>query len=398
MRRLTVELFDDGLRAFARFCARGGEGTLEIVGEGPLDARLRGAARQLGLGERVRFLGRRSSAEVQALMRDSHVLLVPSVVARDEDREGGVTVAKEASACGTVVVGNHTVRRIRTETGEDGASRADAATWRVMYRTSKPLRPQASLRVLDRQGEPIPGQTLTVSSVEGEGRAVIDFPTDVSLGTLLDQAGELPLPPYIVKQRQHSGLPAQPDDQERYQTVYAKVLGSVAAPTAGLHFTDALLAQLQRRGIERHSVTLHVGPGTFLPLRDDDPTKHVMHAERFHIPPETTEAIACARKQGRKVLAVGTTVVRTLESATPEGQSVPTPGFGESRLFIYPQPPTGRYPFRVVDALITNFHLPRSTLLMLVSAFAGRERILAAYQQAILARYRFYSYGDCMLV
>jgi S-adenosylmethionine:tRNA ribosyltransferase-isomerase len=278
------------------------------------------------------------------------------------------------------------------------AQTADAATWRVMYRTSKPLRPQATLLVLNRQGEPIPGQTLTVSSVEGEGRAVIDFPTDVPLGTLLDQAGELPLPPYIVKQRQHSGLPAQPDDQERYQTVYAKVLGSVAAPTAGLHFTDALLAQLQRRGIERHSVTLHVGPGTFLPLRDDDPQKHVMHAERFHIPPETAEAIACARKQGRKVLAVGTTVVRTLESATPEGQSVPTPGFGESRLFIYPQPPTGRYPFRVVDALITNFHLPRSTLLMLVSAFAGRERILAAYQQAILARYRFYSYGDAMLL
>lgn len=278
------------------------------------------------------------------------------------------------------------------------AQTADATRWRVMYRTSKPLRPQATLLVLNRQGEPIPGQTLTVSSVEGEGRAVIDFPTDVPLGTLLDQAGELPLPPYIVKQRQQSGLPAQPDDQERYQTVYAKVLGSVAAPTAGLHFTDALLAQLQRRGIERHSVTLHVGPGTFLPLRDDDPQKHVMHAERFHIPPETTEAIACARKQGRKVLAVGTTVVRTLESATPEGQSVPTPGFGESRLFIYPQPPTGRYPFRVVDALITNFHLPRSTLLMLVSAFAGRERILAAYQQAILARYRFYSYGDAMLL
>ncbi len=278
------------------------------------------------------------------------------------------------------------------------AQTADAATWRVMYRTSKPLRPQASLRVLDRQGEPIPGQTLTVSSVEGEGRAVIDFPTDVPLGTLLDQAGELPLPPYIVKQRQHSGLPAQPDDQERYQTVYAKVLGSVAAPTAGLHFTDSLLAALAQRGIERHSVTLHVGPGTFLPLRDDDPQKHVMHAERFHIPPETADAIACARKQGRKVLAVGTTVVRTLESATPEGQSVPTPGFGESRLFIYPQPPTGRYPFRVVDALITNFHLPRSTLLMLVSAFAGRERILAAYQQAILARYRFYSYGDAMLL
>ena len=278
------------------------------------------------------------------------------------------------------------------------AHSADATRWRVMYRTSKPLRPSAVLQVLDRQGEPLPGKTLTVCSIEGEGRAVLDFPTAVPLSTLLDQAGELPLPPYIVKQRQHSGLPAQPDDAERYQTVYAKVLGSVAAPTAGLHFTDALLAALAQRGIERHSVTLHVGPGTFLPLRDDDPTKHVMHAERFHVPPETADAIARARAQGRKVVAVGTTVVRTLESATPEGQTVPTAGFGDSRLFIYPQPPSGRYPFRVVDALITNFHLPRSTLLMLVSAFAGRERILAAYAQAILARYRFYSYGDAMLL
>ena len=176
------------------------------------------------------------------------------------------------------------------------------------------------------------------------------------------------------------------------------MLGSVAASTAGLHFIDFLFVELTARGIEHASVTLHIKPKTFMPLRDDDPLKHVMHSERYQIPSETVEAIACARRDGRKVLAVGTTVVRTLESATLEGHTVPQPGFGETRLFIYPQPPTGRYPFRVVDAMLTNFHLPRSTLLMLVAAFAGTERILHAYQQAIAARYRFYSYGDAMLL
>jgi len=270
--------------------------------------------------------------------------------------------------------------------------------WRVMYRTSKPLREGTRLQLLDRHGAPLPVHTLQVVQVEGEGRAILGLPTDLSLDELLAKAGELPLPPYIVKQRQLSGEPTQPDDEQRYQTVYAKILGSVAAPTAGLHFTEELLQQLAERGIERASVTLHVGPGTFLPMRDDDPEKHVMHAERYHIPPETSWAIARARREGRKVLAVGTTVVRTLESATPMGQDVPLPGPGESRLFIYPQPPTGRYPFRVVDALLTNFHLPRSTLLLLVAAFAGQDRILSAYRHAITAGYRFYSYGDAMLL
>jgi S-adenosylmethionine:tRNA ribosyltransferase-isomerase len=300
--------------------------------------------------------------------------------------------------------------RKRSPTGELGGrvelllleptASTSATRWRVMYRTSKPLRVGTMLQPLDRQGEPLAGRTLTVQRVEGEGRAILDLPIDQPLEDLLDLAGELPLPPYIVKQRQAAGESSLPDDHQRYQTVYAKVLGSVAAPTAGLHFTPQLLGELAACGIERHSVTLHVGPGTFLPLRDDDPTKHVMHAERYHIPPETAAAIARARQEGRKILAVGTTVVRTLESATPEGHSVPQPGWGETRLFICPQdgPNQGRYPFRVVDALLTNFHLPRSTLLMLVAAFAGTDRILAAYRQAIAARYRFYSYGDAMLL
>ncbi len=270
--------------------------------------------------------------------------------------------------------------------------------WRAMYRVSKPLREGAKLQLLDRHGEPLPDCTLTVRTVEGEGRAILDFPPDVPFDDLLSRAGELPLPPYIVHKRQQSGEADHSDDESRYQTVYAKALGSVAAPTAGLHFTEDLLAQLVQRGIEKQSVTLHVGPGTFLPLRDDDPAKHVMHAERYHIPDETSEAIARAKRDGRKVLAIGTTVVRTLESATAEGQVAPTPGWGESRLFIYPQEPSGRYPFRVVDALLTNFHLPRSTLLMLVAALVGRERILAAYEHAIASGYRFYSYGDAMLL
>ncbi len=272
------------------------------------------------------------------------------------------------------------------------------SSWRAMYRVSKPLRDGSKLQLLDRAGEPLPGRALTVQMVEGEGRAILDFPPDVRFDDILAQAGELPLPPYIVHKRQQSGEADPSDDESRYQTVYAKALGSVAAPTAGLHFTEELLAQLAQRGIEKHSVTLHVGPGTFLPLRDDDPTKHVMHAERYHIPDETCEAIARAKRDGRKVLAIGTTVVRTLESATAAGQVAPNPGWGQSRLFIYPQEPSGRYPFRVVDALLTNFHLPRSTLLMLVAAMVGRERILAAYQHAIASGYRFYSYGDAMLL
>ena len=196
------------------------------------------------------------------------------------------------------------------------------------------------------------------------------------------QVGEMPLPPYIA--RPGGAVPA---DSERYQTVYAREDGSVAAPTAGLHLTESLLAELQQGGVEVCPVTLHVGPGTFQPVRCEQVDAHQMEQERFEVPEATARAIASARAQGRPVLAVGTTVVRTLESTGGAA------GSGRTELFIRPG-----HDFKVVDRLLTNFHLPGSTLLMLVSALAGRERILAAYAEAVAQRYRFYSYGDAMLI
>lgn len=200
----------------------------------------------------------------------------------------------------------------------------------------------------------------------------------------LDRNGHLPLPPYIRR----GDVPA---DAERYQTVYARETGSAAAPTAGLHFTNDLLDGLRESGIELHFVTLHVGLGTFLPVRSATVEAHRMHREEYTVPEETAAAVSRARQEGRAVIAVGTTSVRTLESAW-DGNILKA-GSGSSDIFIYPG-----YRFGVVDGMFTNFHTPESTLLMLVSAFAGREHILAAYQEAISRRYRFFSYGDAMLI
>lgn len=206
-----------------------------------------------------------------------------------------------------------------------------------------------------------------------------------TLADLLDLAGCIPLPPYIDRE------PA-PSDRDRYQTVYARRPGSVAAPTAGLHFTPPLLEALGARGIRRTAITLDVGPGTFLPVRERDIANHRLHAERYQIPSESAREVNDAKRSGRRVVAVGTTVVRALESALGEGGGV-RPGGGETTLFIHPG-----FAFRQVDALVTNFHLPRSTLLMLVCAFAGRDPVLAAYRQAVASGYRFFSYGDAMLI
>jgi S-adenosylmethionine:tRNA ribosyltransferase-isomerase len=201
---------------------------------------------------------------------------------------------------------------------------------------------------------------------------------------VLERHGEVPLPPYIS----HA---AQADDASRYQTVYARVPGAVAAPTAGLHFDSGLLGKLRARGVEVASLTLHVGAGTFQPVRVEDLSKHVMHSEWYSIPPETVAAIAAARARKGRVVSVGTTALRALESAAAGGEL--RAQTAETRLFVTPG-----YEFRVVDRLVTNFHLPRSTLLMLVSAFAGVENIRRAYAHAIAARYRFFSYGDAMLL
>lgn len=210
------------------------------------------------------------------------------------------------------------------------------------------------------------------------------FHVPAALESWLLQAGRLPLPPYIQRE-------AGKDDDERYQTVFAREPGAVAAPTAGLHFDEPLLAALRERGVEFGHVTLHVGAGTFQPVRVDDVRQHQMHSEWLNVGAALIERIQATRARGGRVIAVGTTVVRALESAMRDGQLQPFAG--ETRIFIFPG-----YRIRSVDAMITNFHLPESTLLMLVSAFAGKERVFAAYEHAVRERYRFFSYGDAMLL
>jgi S-adenosylmethionine:tRNA ribosyltransferase-isomerase len=208
--------------------------------------------------------------------------------------------------------------------------------------------------------------------------------TDADLMDLLQGLGHMPLPPYIAREDNDA-------DRRRYQTVFAESPGAVAAPTAGLHFDRALLDELSDRGIESTTVTLHVGAGTFQPVRVDDIEDHQMHAEWLEVSRSACDAIAAAKARGGRVVAVGTTAVRSLETAGQGGSLAPYSG--DSSIFIYPP-----YRFRVVDAMVTNFHLPESTLLMLVSAFAGREKILAAYRHAVEQEYRFFSYGDAMLL
>jgi S-adenosylmethionine:tRNA ribosyltransferase-isomerase len=202
----------------------------------------------------------------------------------------------------------------------------------------------------------------------------------------VEQLGHVPLPPYISRND-------RPEDRDRYQTVYARERGSVAAPTAGLHFTQEILAQIRQRGIAIAEITLHVGLGTFQPVRVEEVEQHKMHLEAFTIPDEAAGLINRALEEKRRIVAVGTTTVRTLEYAALQGNGRITSGSGEADIFIYPG-----FQFRVTGALLTNFHLPKSTLLMLVSAFAGRENILRAYEHAVKERYRFFSYGDCMFI
>jgi S-adenosylmethionine:tRNA ribosyltransferase-isomerase len=237
---------------------------------------------------------------------------------------------------------------------------------------------------------PKPGGTLVLengSELQVLGREEGFFHLQAVAGDLmglLQDLGHIPLPPYITREDTDY-------DRRRYQTVFAETPGAVAAPTAGLHFDQALLGQLKDTGIQSATVTLHVGAGTFQPVRVDDIEDHHMHAEWLEVSQSACDAIDAARKRGGRVIAVGTTAVRSLETAAQGG--LLEPFSGDSRIFIYPP-----YQFRVVDAMITNFHLPESTLLMLVSAFAGREHTLAAYRHAIAQRYRFFSYGDAMLI
>lgn len=255
----------------------------------------------------------------------------------------------------------------------------------VLYKSSKPLRPNAVLRVLDAAGGAV-AEARVVGVPEG-GRAVLDFAGLDGLGALLAVAGSMPIPPYI------RGGHADASDTDRYQTAWAQHAGAVAAPTAGLHFSPWLLEQLDAAGIERVAVTLHVGPGTFLPVRTHDLRSHSVLPERYAVSAHTAAALQAAREAGRPIVAVGTTVTRVLEHiARLAGNGPISASAGLADLTILPG-----HQFALVSGLWSNFHLPQSSLLVLVSAFAGRERVLAAYNHAVAQGYRFYSYGDATL-
>lgn len=257
----------------------------------------------------------------------------------------------------------------------------DAHLWSAWLRPGRRIRRGDVLRVDADVSVVVDEDT---SSSDGRRRVRLQTPhADPWID--LEARGHVPLPPYIARADRQA-------DRERYQTVYARERGSVAAPTAGLHFTPALLEALARRGIERAELVLHVGPGTFQPVKVENVEDHKVAVEPFEIPQQTADAIAAAKHRGGRIVAVGTTTVRSLEAAS-DGSGVVAPKRGQTDLVIYPS-----FPFRVTDALVTNFHLPRSSLLLLVAAFAGREQVLRAYAEAVAAGYRFYSYGDAMLV
>ena len=250
--------------------------------------------------------------------------------------------------------------------------------WQCLVRSSKPPRPGTTIHLPE-------GAQASVLERDAEDTWIVSFSTGEPFTEWLDRAGNMPLPPYIRRDASES-------DRQRYQTVFAREKGAVAAPTAGLHFTDELLERIRERGVDIVTLTLHVGLGTFLPVRVNDPARHRMHREYYHIPEKTAGAVNDRKKSGGRVVAVGTTTTRALEQAAQENGTL-RGGAGEADIFIYPG-----FTFKIVDALVTNFHLPKSTLFMLVSAFAGRELLLAAYAEAVRRRFRFYSYGDAMYI
>jgi S-adenosylmethionine:tRNA ribosyltransferase-isomerase len=253
---------------------------------------------------------------------------------------------------------------------------ADGKSALAHVRASKS--PKAGSRIL------FANNVLATMAARADDLFELHFEGDLGVHDILQRDGEVPLPPYIT----HA---AAGDDEQRYQTVYARYAGSVAAPTAGLHFDEAMLMALREKGVMLAYLTLHVGAGTFQPVREDDISRHVMHSEWYKVPPETVAAIDRAKALGGRVVAVGTTSMRTLEAASRSGSLQAESA--ETRIMMTPG-----YAFRTVDRLITNFHLPKSTLMMLVSAFAGTENIQRAYAHAIAERYRFFSYGDAMLL
>ncbi len=270
---------------------------------------------------------------------------------------------------------------VREETGAHVEllllKRRENDVWETLVKPGKKCRPGTRLSFGDGL---LKAEIL--ETVE-EGNRLVKFTYDGIFEEVLDRLGEMPLPPYITHKLK---------DKNRYQTVYAKYEGSAAAPTAGLHFTEELLGKIADKGVEIAYVTLHVGLGTFRPVKEENVLDHHMHSEYYQVTPEAAEKINKAKREGKRVICVGTTSCRTIESAADEN-GILKPGCANTEIFIYPG-----YRFKILDALITNFHLPESTLVMLVSALAGRENVLAAYEQAIAEKYRFFSFGDAMFI
>lgn len=323
-------------------------------------------------------------AQTPAEPRDSSRLLVyDRATGKSEDRI--FRDIKEYLKAGDVLVVNNTKvlpARLFAYTKNGGRvevlllKRHDLTEWEVLVRPGKKAKEGTELFVSEEL-------SLTVKSRTPTGERIVQFHFDGVFEDILSRVGSMPLPPYI-----HEKL----KDKDRYQTVYCKTDGSAAAPTAGLHFTRELLQEIRGMGVQVAEVLLHVGLGTFRPVKEEDLTHHVMHSEYYCVSPEAAEIVNAAKREGRRVIAVGTTSVRTLETVADE-QGFLRPCSGDTSIFIYPP-----YRFKCVDALVTNFHLPESTLIMLVSAFMGREQCLALYREAVEKRYRFFSFGDAMLI
>lgn len=303
---------------------------------------------------------------------DLHIADLPELL-----RAGDLLVCNDTKVIPARLVGKRGAATVEVTLHRDDGGGA----WRAFAKGARRLRPGDRLDFAD-------DFAATVAAKHAEGDLSLRFDVEgEAFRAALARHGAMPLPPYIKR-----GRGGDTRDRTDYQTMFARAEGAVAAPTAGLHFTPALVAALARRGVELASLTLHVGPGTFLPVKTDDPAKHRMHAEWGVLPPATAARIAAVRGTGGRIVALGTTSLRLLEAAASEAGEI-RPFAGETRLFILPG-----YRFRVVDVLFTNFHLPRSTLLILVAALAGLDRIKAAYAQAVASGYRFFSYGDACLI
>ena len=282
----------------------------------------------------------------------------------------------------------------------------DSLRWNVIIGSGRKCR-EGQIAVFGPNGEL---KVTLLKPLSGIGMWQVEFACERPLMDLLDEFGHPPVPPYVKRE---GTAEEEKADRERYQTIYAREVGSVAAPTAGLHFTPEIFAALEQKGVKRVAITLHVGPGTFRPVKADNIEEHQMDFEAFSVSPEAAEAINACKRRGGRVFCVGSTTVRTLETVANRGGETPppqgeggrdvggetpppqliAPGTGASNIFIYPP-----YRFRVCDCMLTNFHLPQSTLLMMISALAGRERVLCAYAMAVQKNYMFFSYGDCMLI